>query len=436
MSRNFNPNAGYQRIVLESADGNEELNDDLDLDTASGDGADAALLELQTAASDIDDNDKVQGDLENTVVALESLLEGAQSSLETGGLDPVAADLLQRAVENETAPLGTPANEVVPALESFGAASGRREATVMACEAIMEWVKKTWEQIKALILRGRNLSKQMIIKVVQAVTGLQRRVSAVKKAADGIDANAQKSNTFELKNIAGLQVNGKVDVKANLPKVLAAAKAIFGRHSTEAVKYGEEVAAALEGLDFSDSEKFKASAAKFSSIKRPAVPDAAGLMGGFTLTTGQGGQHGEGAAGEIARNLLGQVVNFGARGANTAASVQAPVLSAADIKTVAGELDALAKEVLSYQRTFEKQDAVKGRVIAAGDKIVSKAQKADLDGESQAIARVLFQVAKSVPATFQNPDEAFAKYATNLIGQVCNYLQANIAQYSKKPKAE
>lgn len=380
----------------------------IDLDNVSGDGADAALLGFQEAASEEAANEATIGDLENSAISLESLLEQVEPTLETGGLDPVAAQLLTTAVENETAPLNTPASEVVPALENFNSAAGRVRYTQVTCESLRETIAKIWAKIKEYIQKGRELAKKTIVAAKQAFVGLDRRIASLEEAAKKANYSMPKSEQIELSSdtwVATAPMLKKTkemiaDILKEEPTVLIgnAGKVASGLRSGDAAKIAE---AAQAGLD---------------AVKRTG--NASGLVGGRSLVTRDGGT---------------PVINITE---NKAGAYKGAVLKEAEAKAIIAELKEISAMVVAYEKNFLALDKAKDDLSKAGDEFSKKQKDDDATGANAAQTRQVLNHVRELTDRFDQPAKDVVKYAVALVKGVSDYVAANLKAYDRSGKKD
>lgn len=422
MKRNIN----FGGMALLDAEGAIVEDGGLDIDQQHGDGADAALLEVQDTNAEVVANDAAVGELENTAMALESLLESAENSIETGGLDPLSAEILTKAVNNETAPLGTDAEEVVPALESFRSSTDRRQATVMAVESVKGWIEKVWAKIKELIAKGRDLAKKLYIKVKQAVQGLERRVAGLKKDLEGRNGAARKPGQVEFAD--GSWVVSKDDVS----KLKDTVDATLGTYTDSAIKNAEDIAAALSAGDEkkaadtagtdAEGEKAKAEAEKKKDFVVPTglKQAVAKLPKAGTLLPGR-------------RTIFGETLGFSVQvkelGAQVSKATESPK-SLEELKAILEILETIAKDVTSFEKSFQKRDAAIEKVLAAGDKFSKEAKKAEQKDEGDVRAAV--NAAKEAGILLDRPIRSVLSYSVTAINGLCGYVTAHLKMYDKK----
>lgn len=408
------------RFVLENIEGADQTAAEVDIDNDEqhGDGADAALLDMQGAVGESNDNDAAIDDLENTVAALESLLETAEASQETGGLDPVAAELLQKAVDNETAPLGTPAEEVVPALENFTSPSNRRQATVMACEGIKEWIDKVWAKVQEMIQKGRDLMKKAWVFVKQSVQRLEQRVASLKKDAAGRNGSMPKAGNYEG------DATWKVDA-ADVKKLADFVNDVLGTYATGAIAHAKAVAAALSAGD--------AAKAAAEGGEKPTEGEAAkeefvipkGLQATVQKVVGASGLPG-GRKAVLAGDTL--VIKTGA--AKESGKSASKAASISDIEAILTALEGVAKQVVGFEKNFQEKDRAEEAVLKAGSDFTKKVKANDKTDDGD--ARAAINSAKNAARLLNQPIKDTLSYAATAINGICGYVAGNLKMYDKK----
>lgn len=416
MSRNFRSTGG--RMALENIDGADQTAAEIDIDndTQHGDGADQALVELQGVEGEVGQNDADIAELENTAVALESLLETAEASQETGGLDPVAAELLQKAVENETAPLGTPAEEVVPALENFTSASDRRRATVMACEGIGEWIDKVWAKIKELIQKGRDLAKKAYVAVKQFIQRIQPRIKALQQDLG--------QRNFSMPKAGNVKAAGNWDF-AEVGKVEKLVNGVLVDYTKAAIAHANSIAAALNAGD-------AAKAAEGEDKKEEAAPEfkvptdlARAVKAKLSTDLFQGLPGGRVLAG------AGDTLTIRSKNATeSGGSSDTKPVGEAVLKGVLDTLEKVAAEVVGYEKNFQEKDRAQEGVIKAGDAFAKKAKANDKANDGD--ARKAVNAAKDAGRLLDQPAKDVLSYAVQAINGYCGVVAAHLKHYDKK----
>lgn len=408
------------RFALENIDGADETSTEIDIDADEqhGDGADAALLDMQGAVGESDDNDAAVDELENTVAALESLLETAEASQETGGLDPVAAELLQKAVDNETAPLGTPAEEVVPALENFQSPGGRRQATVMACEGIKDWIDKVWAKIQEMIQKGRELMKKAWVFVKQSVQRLEQRVASLKADAAKRNGSMPKAGNYEGDS------TWKVDA-AGVKRLGDFVNDVLGTYATGAIAHANAVASALSAGD--------AAKAAAEGGEKPA--EGAEAKEEFVIPKGLSAtvQKVTGAAnlpGGRKAVLAGDTIVIKTAGGGDSGKSASKPASLSDIEAILSGLEAIAKQVVGFEKNFQAKDAAESNVLKAGSSFASKVKSNEKASDPE--ARAALNTAKNAARLLNQPIKDTLGYAATAINGICGFVAGNLKMYDKK----
>lgn len=423
LRKSFNRTPATMAMLSEAGD--SVTVDGLDVEQQHGDGADAALLDLQDTQGELNTNDAAVAELENTTIALESLLESAEASVEVGGLDPLSAEILTKAVNNETAPLGTDGSEVVPALESFKSSTDRRQATLMAVESIKGWIEKVWAKIKEYIAKGRDLAKKLYIKVKQAVQGLQRRVAGLKKELEGRNESAKKPGQVEL-------ADGRWTAKAeDLAALKDAVSSVLGEYTNKAVANAEAIAAALSagnekkaaeaaGTDAEGEKKKEEAAAKKEFVVPAALEQVTHSLAKKDLPGNR----------FFSKEALGFSIQEKTQAGNAVKKATAAPMSFADMKAALDTLDTVAKEVVEFEKSFNKRDEAARKVTEAGDKFSKEAAKADKKDEGD--VRAAINAAKEAAMLLDRPIRSTLSYAATAINGVCGVVSQHIKMYDKK----
>lgn len=410
------------RMALLSSEGTEVELTGLDIDQQHGDGADAALLDMQGTNAEVQANDSAIAELENTTMALESLLESAEASVETGGLDPLSAEILTKAVNNETAPLGTPADEVVPALESFKSSTDRREATKMACESIKDWIEKVWAKIKEYIQKGRDLAKSLYVKVKQAIQGLNRRVKGLKDDLEKRDEKAVKPGQVEIAD--GLWAV----TSAQAGELATSMGSVFKEYTTKAISHAEAVAAALSANDAPKAaaeggteEEKKAKEEKKEFVVPKALENVSHSLAKRDLPG--------------RRFFAGEAIGFSIQektdASNSVKKYTAKPLAHSELTAILTALEGLAKEVTDFERNFEAKDRAEQKVMDAGTKFAKEAKKEAGKG-TEADVRAAVNNAKEAAILLDKPIKSALSYSATAINGICGFVSAHIKMYDKK----
>lgn len=241
----------------------------------------ALSVEVANAVSDIEE-------LEAIAATLEDYAGIAQEALTNdGGLTRAGAATLHRAT-GEIANQLNLGSEMMPSVESFGAAGERAVKTEVACEGIKEIAKKVRDAGAAAIEKMVNAIKKFVNNVVQAYKMLDMMVAAGKfdKAFNAASEEVQKS-TQEIKvpakKAAILEVNGAEGVEAIHTKGEALAKDVVSAYDATA-KAVMDATGVLTSKDALTEEKAKE---LLEAAAKPVV-DLIGdglVVGGKSFTT-------------------------------------------------------------------------------------------------------------------------------------------------------
>ena len=114
---------------------------ELAIDESGADSAEADIVEATDISADVEAGTAEVDQATADADTLERIADTAETAEAEGGLDPVAAEIAEIAVESIYTRLGVVRNSY-PALESFSGKTGRKRATQIAVEDIKETVKK------------------------------------------------------------------------------------------------------------------------------------------------------------------------------------------------------------------------------------------------------------------------------------------------------
>ncbi len=186
---------------------------ELAIDESGADSAEADIVEATDISADVEagvaEIDQASADADT----LERIADTAETAEAEGGLDPVAAEIAEVAVESIYARLGVQRSSY-PALESFGGKTGRKRATQLAIEDIKETVKKIWAAVVNAFQKIIDFVKNFFGKLFDGNRKLLARINALEKKAA-----AKGETTGNVKASGITKPAGKGD-KAGVLKVL------------------------------------------------------------------------------------------------------------------------------------------------------------------------------------------------------------------------
>jgi hypothetical protein len=164
--------------------------------------------EVEVKAAEVaEDANEIQQETESMEDAvadaetLDMIANTAEKSVEEGeGMDPVAAEIAEVAVESIYARLGVE-RKAIPSLESFGSAGSRKSATRIAIEDWKDTVKKVWEAVKKFFVNLYEKIKNFILNVINTFRSLEKAAKSMKARVLDLKGEA-KEKTIKDKSLA------------------------------------------------------------------------------------------------------------------------------------------------------------------------------------------------------------------------------------------
>lgn len=365
-------------------------------------------LEEQVAQSEVVEADlevaESNDTIEEAVTAIEELTdlaEVAEGSIEEGeGLSEDAAEIAEVAVEAICARLGyKPAKKVIPALESFGGASSRLDATKYALEGIKETIAKIWEAVK-------NFFKGIWTKIValwkqlfDAATKVQARATTLNKKIDeAVKANLVAGD--KVLNLVKYCVAFNAKSEAELEKAI---KVVLGRHN-DAVKVQAAYNADLVGLfeEVSKAEKLEDFGDKVQAALSKELP-AEQLAFGYQVK---------------AENGVVTVTQTKTK----VEKAEGKAVALADLKTVVGDANSVAKQISDAKGSFGKAEEVVKKAVSMADKL-AKAK------DSTELAKEKAKAFRSAQAGFVVTNTKLPSIGLKASSVALDYVSANLGAY-------
>lgn len=155
---------------------------ELAIGDTGADSAEADLVEATDISADVEAGTAEIEQASADADTLERIATTAEQSEADGGLDPVAAEVAEIAVEAIYARLGITYSSY-PALESFSGRTGRKRATQIAVEDIKETVKKIWAAIVNAFQKIVDFVKNFFAKIFDSNRKLLARINALEMRA-------------------------------------------------------------------------------------------------------------------------------------------------------------------------------------------------------------------------------------------------------------
>ena len=189
---------------------------ELAIDEAGADSAEADIVEATDISADVEAGTAEVEQAQSDADTLTRIADTAEAAEAEGGLDPVAAEIAEIAVESIYARLGVTRNSY-PALESFSGKTGRKRATQIAVEDIKETVKKIWAAVVVAFQKMVDFVKNFFAKIFDANRKLLARINGLEKKINGT-----KQEPGGKVNAAGAIKDTEATDKAGALKVLLA----------------------------------------------------------------------------------------------------------------------------------------------------------------------------------------------------------------------
>ena len=232
---------------------------------------DAALLEASEAEQSMEMHASNVERLTDIATGMEAVCAELEASLETGGLSPQAASLLNVAVEAYTRPLGLE-EALVPSTEAFGGEQSREAATRVSLEAVNVTLKKVWDAIKAAARKVWDAIVSFVKKLFDAAERLEQSAKAVGERADKVGSGKAKSDNIKLGGLAK-----KIAVGSNASSVMANL-ATLEKFADGCIEVDEKLAAAIGNwleavsrLVTSTNDDVDANLERVKELKSPVV---------------------------------------------------------------------------------------------------------------------------------------------------------------------
>ena len=401
----------------------------------AADSAETSLMEAADAGAAVDAEvtqiESAQADSET----LGDIADTLEASEETGGVDPVAAELAEVAIESIYNRLGITRKEK-PALEAFADKKTRINATRIAVEDIKATMKKIWDAIVAAFMRVVDWLKNFFTAIMDSNEKLAQRADALEKKAKATTGELA-SETMPAGSVAkSLGTNGAFDKATVLKGMEVLASTI--KHVSKSNLHP----------DLKDIKGLVQDQAKFDGF---TLSSASG--DGFTDTSEEAGSPnmkiaisghlpgnkivrlrlaGKELKGQEAIDALGkysvEVVSDGK--AEQSKQETVPVLTSQEAIKVAVAVRNLTKAVLEGRKN---QTDLESKIKSLTSDARSAATLAPKD-EAEAAARAR-AVSKAVTSSLNFQIKyaaAFTSLATNTAKAGLDYAERSLAQYKAK----
>lgn len=397
--------------------------------------AETAMVEATSVGADIDAGLSEVEATEADAETLGEIADTVEASEETGGLDPVAAEVTQVAVEAIYARLGI-SNSKQPALEGFADVNNRVKETKISVEDIREKLKTIWDAI----INAFNKIKQWVSNFIAAIIDANERL-------------AQRADALEKKARATKGTPKEADMPAgNLGSALGTGG---GFDKGEVIKTIAGFPAMLEGLAGGGTRP------KLAGVIKNVVQDQ-GKFDGYKLAAGNGGAGykasdegaGEGLvwltstplaggkviklkvagselSGEAAFAAMAQYDAKLADASNAAGNKteKVPVLSTDEAAKIAAAARGVSKAVINLKKY---QSSLEAEITSLTSDARSAATLAPKDEDGAAKRSQLVGKAISGVIKFSIKEaQVGAQYATTVVKAALDYAEKSLAQYQE-----
>jgi hypothetical protein len=404
----------------------------------AADSAETSLLETAEAGAEVtgtlDDIASAQADGDS----LGAIAETMEATEETGGLDPVAAEVAEVAVESICNRLGVTRRKY--ALESFSSKDKRVAATRYAVEEIKDVLKRIWDAIVAAFGKVKEFLKNFFKALFDSNEKLAQRADAlVNKATNA--KGAPKEKEIAAGGFGKALATGGTFKKAAVIEALAGMPAWLT----------STMASTTQKPSFADKLKDMIADQKvFDGYQLPAFKEsgykASGSEGGMATFTGQ--ELVGGRAFRVQRNdkALKGAEAFAAIGnwkielatlkdAKAFEGDKVEALSADEIVKVATAARELSRGVIAVRKTQDALDKEIGALQGDARTAASAAPK-----EDEASARERAQLlARALSAAIQyNIREltTATKYSTDVVKSGLDYAERALSNIKEEEAAK
>lgn len=261
MARNIGLVAAFEEeqalAEVEAVQVDGVIEDGDNLETHVGDLVEAegsADAELQN----IDDGVQASDELE----AHQDIMEG---SLENGGMDETAAQVVEVAIESIRNRLGMSRKMTMPALESFGAKGNRVQATRLAMEELPKFLKTIWDAIVKAYENVTNWIKSFWIKLTDSTQALKQRVQKLSQAVVNVKNKESETETIKAGSFGQHIVTSKGSDIKTIQEAYSALE-VYTRNSKKNIEFCKTFMGVLES-----AESLVTNQEEFDSIKFDVV---------------------------------------------------------------------------------------------------------------------------------------------------------------------
>lgn len=368
-------------------------------------------------------------EMQDVAAGLESLTADISATMENGGLEPQAAVFMQHGLDAQLSRLGASAEGLTPAMESFGGATTREEATQVSMEGIGDTLKKIWNAIKAAVQKSMKAIADFFSKLFGGIEKVITKLEEVVKDAKKLDKQELKKDA-ELKVPAAetLRFGGKVDGKSIAKGVDALAKnvdTVTGDYTKQISKQMAKMMDVIDELNNLDNDEKMdevldglVNGQDFDSAKITSEKD---LMSGDKVVVAEVETKGKLLIG----GGLGIKVSESARALDSKDTTVAP-LTGSEVAAIAGTVLGALKKIKDGEKAINK--------IADGrDKATKALEKAVKSGNESVWGSVKARVMlRAVEHEFGKPVRQISSHTFSVARAVISLAERNAGLYKDK----
>lgn len=410
--------------------------------------AGAGAENLETDLIDVNDSDAEGSEREagiddaaDVIDEMEEDKADIAAAQESGGLDKAAAGILQRKINIRLASIGMSPIRM-PSMESFGSASGRQGASVVAMEAITDKVKDVWSAIVAAIKKAAKWIRDHFVKVFGAQEKLKKRAIALQERSGNVSGKV-KNQSFENDRVFnGLAVSGRVDASK------------FNDFYTISEQTYKNIGGSVGSIDtlvnsLTDAEKLKNASADVSkavNIIAAHVTEAGGNIAKENQI--------DGATVQQSKELPGGVVILTATSSENvysnrvwlaqanpkAAKVEGralKTLSTSDCETVAQNVEKIADTAIANRKNIDKFSDMKDKLASQVERLTKTIEAVDDKGnpdtaktqDNRSAANDLRRNVIAIDKIVGNFPARFVSYTVNVGKNLLDYVELSLKQY-------
>lgn len=231
------PEPAAEETKTEEAESTEEKKEEEPEETEEPEDA-ASMSEVADDIKEKEDDDAEIDDATEAAATLESIVEELETSLDTGGLSPVAAEITDIAVRRICSRVGiAPTEQEVISIEGFKTASSRTRNTKIAIENISGYISQLWDAIVAAIKRGIEWIKKFYNSIFNDYHRFKKDIKNLKDAASkipdtAIDLTKKNFKTASVINLLKIK-DGQQSLEKGVTKLSNFSKLFFKLVETE-----------------------------------------------------------------------------------------------------------------------------------------------------------------------------------------------------------